>query len=100
VPAIAGPAQLALGRLTRPKYYKVPHLDALQIAVHRTGGALYQEVSGLPATFRKVLDEFRTGYVLRYTPHGVPREGWHEIIVKSTRRRSYDVRARKGYEGG
>jgi VWFA-related protein len=79
---------------------KVQHLDALQVAVHRTGGTLYQEVSGLPATFRRVLDEFRTGYVLRYTPRGVPPEGWHEIIVKTTRRRSYDVRARKGYEGG
>ena len=83
-----------------PASGKVPHLDVLQTAVRRTGGALYQQASALPATFRKVLDEFRTSYVLRYTPRGVPREGWHDIIVKSTRRRRYDVRARKGYEGG
>jgi VWFA-related protein len=99
VPALAVQPSLR-GRLVQPKYYKVPHLDVLQVAVRRTGGALYQDASGLPATFRKVLDEFRTSYVLRYTPRGVPREGWHDIIVKSTRRRTYDIRARKGYEGG
>ncbi len=100
VPALAVPGGLTSVRLIQPKYYKVPHLDALQVAVRRTGGALYEGASGLPATFRKVLDEFRTSYVLRYTPRGVPREGWHEIVVKTTGRRNYDVRARKGYEGG
>jgi hypothetical protein len=98
VPALA-PAVVG-GRVTQPRYFKVPHLDVLQVAVRRTGGALYQGASGLPATFRKVLDEFRTSYVLRFTPRGVPREGWHELIVKTTGRRSYDVRFRKGYEGG
>jgi VWFA-related protein len=98
VPSPAPPA--VGGRMAQTRYFKVPHLDALQMAVRRTGGALYQGASGLPATFRKVLDEFRTSYVLRFTPRGVPPEGWHELLLKTTGRRSYDVRFRKGYEGG
>ena len=38
--------------------------------------------------------------MLRYTPTGVRAGGWHEIVVKITRPGSYDVRARRGYEGG
>ena len=100
VPVVAPQPPLTGRRVAQARYYKVPHLDVLQAAVRRTGGALYLEASGLSTTFRKVLDEFRTSYVLRYTPRGVAPGGWHEIVVNTTRRRIYDVRARKGYEGG
>ena len=47
-------------------------------------------------------DEFRTGYVLAYTPKGVKREGWHEIRVevKKPVPGKLEIRARKGYAGG
>jgi hypothetical protein len=64
-----------------------------------TGG---QVVSLLPgetfgATLRRALDQFRSSYVLTYTPTGVPRTGTHTIAVK-VKRGGVDVRARKGYE--
>jgi len=79
-------------------------LEALRDAAETTGGAL-----SLPGAygdavdaFKRVLDEFRHSYVLRYTLHGVPREGWHDVIV-SVQRMSTErltVRARRGYFGG
>jgi VWFA-related protein len=64
-----------------------------------TGG---QVVSLLPgetfgATLRRALDQFRSSYVLTYTPTGVPRPGAHTIAVR-VKRSGVDVRARKGYE--
>jgi VWFA-related protein len=64
-----------------------------------TGG---QVVSLLPgetfgATLRRALDQFRSSYVLTYTPTGVPRTGAHTIAVR-VKRSGVDVRARKGYE--
>jgi hypothetical protein len=44
------------------------------------------------------LDEFRQSYVLRYTPTGVPLDGWHRLEVK-VRNRPYRIRAKAGYFG-
>jgi hypothetical protein len=46
------------------------------------------------------MEEFRTSYMLRYSPQGVAGAGWHEITVKIARPGKFDVRARRGYEGG
>jgi len=48
--------------------------------------------------FKRVLDDYRSGYVLQYVPDSVPAGGWHEITVMVTRAGKYDVRARKGYQ--
>jgi VWFA-related protein len=72
---------------------------ALDDAVRATGGSLHHVSTGADA-FQRILDDFRSSYVLRYTPRGVDRGGWHEIGVKVTRSGSFTVRARKGYEGG
>ena len=45
----------------------------------------------------RAISEFRTRYLLRYTPTGVPREGWHAVEVRVTSG-DYDVRHRRGYE--
>jgi len=79
-------------------------LEALRDAAETTGGALYPPGAYGDAVdaFKRVLDEFRRSYVLRYTLHGVPREGWHDVIV-SVQRVSparLTVRARRGYFGG
>jgi hypothetical protein len=52
----------------------------------------------LSETFLAAIEDFRTSYVLRYTPAGVKPEGWHEVTV-SVKQRNYTVRARRGYRG-
>ena len=63
-----------------------------------TGGTLGR-LSGddLGRALRETLDAYRTRYVIRYTPTGVQREGWHELQVQ-VRGRKVEVRHRKGYE--
>jgi hypothetical protein len=67
----------------------------------RTGGQLFVTGSADPVTdaFRRAIGDFHASYVLRYTPTGVSRDGWHELTVHVTSG-SYEVRARKGYGGG
>src|SRR5690606_32181067 len=45
----------------------------------------------------RIFDQYRQGYVLRYTPRGVKREGWHDIVVRVPGRPSATVQARRGY---
>ena len=75
---------------------------ALQPAQRGRHGALRATVAGeaalTPRLLMRILDEFRSSYVLRYTPRGVDRPGWHEIDVRIVRPGSFTVRARKGYE--
>jgi hypothetical protein len=72
---------------------------AVDEAVQRTGGTL-QRTSRASEALAAIIANFRSSYVLRYTPRGVPPAGWHELRVKVTRPGSFSVRARKGYEGG
>ena len=78
-----------------------PNRSALRTLAQRTGGALYERPAGesLPTIFKKLLEDFRTGYVLTYIPTGVTRPGWHELHVQ-TQQTSYVIRARDGYDGG
>ncbi len=64
-----------------------------------TGGRFTKVTSDadVGTAFLDALEQFRTSYVLRYTPTGVSARGWHEIAVKVTRPGRYDIRARKGY---
>jgi VWFA-related protein len=77
-------------------------LAALKRASDDTGGRL---VSGgtlgksLVPFFRDALDDFRTRYVLRYSPRGVDATGWHALEVKLRATPWYEVRARSGYAG-
>jgi len=69
---------------------------AVVAAVERTGGTFRPATSA--DAFRSILDDFRTSYVLRFTPSGVAPPGWHELKVRVTRPGSFTVRSRKGYE--
>ena len=73
--------------------------ETLKRAAAATGGDVRYLREAVNA-FRLVLDEFRTSYVLRYTPEGVKREGWHELDVRVTKPGAVTIRARKGYFGG
>lgn len=63
-----------------------------------TGGVVVQVLprDDLAPTFRRVLEEFRSSYVLHFTPQGVARGGLHTLEVK-VGRAGVEVRARKGY---
>ena len=50
----------------------------------------------LRGAFASVVTEFRTRYLLHYTPHGSNTAGWHPIEVKLRNRKGI-VTARKGY---
>jgi len=66
----------------------------------RTGGLLYEnaDASALPALFSGVIRDFRTSYLLSYTPRGVRRDGWHDVDVR-TKDKRYVVRARSLWPG-
>ena len=74
---------------------------ALAEAARKTGGDLHKtrafSEATLAGTFKKVFEDFRNSYVLRYSPRGVSRAGWHSIDVKVAASRGYTVAARKGY---
>jgi hypothetical protein len=74
-------------------------VQALTDTARRSGGAVHRLADNV-AAFQEVLDDFRSSYVLRYTPHGVARPGWHDITVTLARSGSFTIRARKGYQGG
>jgi hypothetical protein len=77
--------------------------DTLQEAARRTGGEFHDgRVLGANtvAAFDRVFEDFRSSYVLRYTPARVNARGWHELDVKTTRPGKVTVRARRGYFGG
>jgi hypothetical protein len=49
--------------------------------------------------FRRIFDDFRQSYVLRYTPKGVDPRGWHAIEVHVPSVKDATIRARRGYYG-
>ena len=63
-----------------------------------TGGivAAVKPGENLTSRFRRMLDEFRSSYVLYFTPQGVERAGAHTLEVR-LKRGGADVRARRGY---
>jgi VWFA-related protein len=79
-----------------------PNEDTFTDLTARTGGRVFvvDYNDSLSTAFKRVIDEFRTGYLLQYTRDNVPTEGWHDLVVKVKRSSRYDVRARKGYWGG
>ena len=73
-------------------------LRLLKNITETSGGQMMELRRGesLSEKFLAALEEFRTSYVLRYTPTGVPQTGWHAVDV-STKNSKYKVRARQGY---
>ncbi len=78
----------------------IPHKSQLEDIAAATGGDVttFHVDNAIPSAFCDVLDKFRTSYVLRYTPQGVPREGWHAVTVKVDKG-NYEIRAKKGWQG-
>ena len=74
----------------------------LRALAEMTGGELHdtESSSNIVQSFKKVFDDFRGSYVLRYTPRDVASPGWHELSVIVTKAGKYTIQARKGYFGG
>jgi VWFA-related protein len=95
------PAELAArAREMKPWEVKEALVAALDGLISPTAGKVFTFEAGqsVGRQFRRVLDDYRSGYVLEYAPQGVPAEGWHEITVTVVKPGKYDVRARKGYQ--
>jgi hypothetical protein len=75
-----------------------PILDA---AVAPTGGQVFpvDALDPVGEAFAAAIRAFRTSYVLRYSPVGVEKPGWHNLTVSIMRSGRFEIRARRGYEG-
>lgn len=75
----------------------LPELFLSALAADTGGAFLTTDRSDkLRETFVRIIDEFRTRYLLTYTPRGVEGNGWHPIEVKLKGKRGTVV-ARRGY---
>jgi len=71
--------------------------DGLLEAVRISGGST-QRMSNRAEAFANIIREWRSAYVLRYTPRGVDAPGWHTLGVSVPESRGVTIRARRGYE--
>ncbi|MDQ3070031.1 MAG: VWA domain-containing protein [Acidobacteriota bacterium] len=93
-------AQRGVVRQWNPTRAPQSEVAMVERLVTHTGGVVHEEPifrNHVVSSFRKAFDDFRQSYVLRYTPQGVPRAGWHELKVEVTRPGKLTVRARRGY---
>jgi VWFA-related protein len=74
--------------------------EALKDLADATGGQTLQVKSSdeLRGTFQRILTEFRSRYVLAYSPEGVPAGGFHRLDITVPKRHA-TVKARAGYIG-
>jgi VWFA-related protein len=96
---------VAVARRTNAVLYAVTSADAkrsdaLKQLADTTGGRLLPVASSgeLRDAFQRILAEFRSRYVLAYSPDGVAPGGFHRIEV-SVPRRHVTIKARPGYAG-
>ena len=75
-----------------------PLHDFLTTVARDSGGSVLPVAGGvdLSAAFRRVLADFRSTYVLYYTPRNVDAAGYHSVDVK-VNHEGATVRARRGY---
>lgn len=73
----------------------------LKAGAEASGGGWYQgemlSTPSLHGTFAKAFQDFRQSYVIRYTPRGVTREGWHRLGLRVPKQPGLKIRARTGY---
>jgi VWFA-related protein len=75
------------------------HVAPLEEVAETTGGEVLVESSdGLRPTFRRIVQDFRSRYILAYSPAGVEMAGFHRLDVH-VKRPGLSVRARPGYIG-
>jgi VWFA-related protein len=98
------PGAVARTRDEQQWFLKEPALfgrQYLSLLAGETGGAVLvaERSDSLRDTFVRVVNEFKSRYVLTYTPGGVAPGGWHALDVRLKKVRA-DVTARRGYLRG
>ena len=76
-----------------------PTVEALSRRIAAETGGLVDAIGpgeNLSSRFRRLVGDFRSSYVLYFTPRGVEPGGSHRLDVR-VRRDGVDVRARRGY---
>jgi VWFA-related protein len=103
VPTTPGPVSTGLlglsgATVVRQGPMLVPSL-LRQLATETGGRVLPIGIANvdLTSTFRRILDEFRSSYVLHFTPAGVERGGFHALRVAVKGRARLTILARRGY---
>jgi VWFA-related protein len=77
-----------------------PRERLIEMLVTETGGSrIYISSVGLTQTFHRVLDNFRSAYVIHFRPRGVSNGGFHLLRV-NVRKPGASVLLRRGYFGG
>lgn len=79
-----------------------PGPEAVREVARQTGGDVRSAIFGSPDVvkeFAKILEDFKTSYVLTFRPKSVPATGWHTLRVEVPKTK-YQVRARPGYFRG
>jgi hypothetical protein len=76
-------------------------LDRVEDIAQATGGRLTRVPAdrSVAELLSRAVADFKTGYVLWFTPTGVPIAGWHDLRVRIAGR-NHTVIARRGYFGG
>jgi hypothetical protein len=74
--------------------------QAVAEAAVRTGGEVHK-LGRAGNDFKSIFEDFRASYVLRYTPEGVARDGWHDlkVSVRAANASKLTIRSRRGYWG-
>jgi VWFA-related protein len=87
-------------RTMQPEYVR-GQTALLEKMASATGGRVIKAdtTGNLSKVFDEILQEFRTRYLITYSPRGADAAGWHSIDVRIKGRHG-DVRARRGYERG
>ncbi len=84
--------------------FQEEHPDLLAEIARMTGGELHEPGiltgSDPVGIFKRILEDVRQSYVLRFMPSGAGRAGWHALTVRVPGAPSYVVRARRGYAYG
>lgn len=103
-PRDASPGRFLLGgeSLQREWFPKEPDLfpgGFLPLLAEETGGAVFpaDDFGRLRDQFVRVVESYRSRYVLSYSPVGVASRGWHEVEVRLNNRRG-DVQVRRGHQ--
>jgi len=95
---LASPMRQRPASLVKVSAKPIPTIgDLAQQIATDTGGFVVGAAPGeTVTTFRQVLEQFRTSYVLYFTPKGVDASGTHALEVR-VKRPNVEVRSRRSY---
>ena len=72
------------------------HFRSVNEAVETTGGSITPLSGDAVEALKRIFDDLRRSYLLRYTPTWKSLPGWHSLSVRVARP-GVTVRARRGY---